>query len=142
VPGNVVEENRAAENGCASRSRNHHAPLPFGVRSGDFPRLGALVGWRWRFQGPAMDRRAGEEVTPVSLEGAQAWILTTDVRELPPLRLVCLLPGFDQYVGAASCHAQHLLPGDLRPRVYRPQGWISPVLLANGRMQGTWRPAT
>ena len=27
----------------------------------------------------------------------------------------------------------------LRPRVYRPQGWISPVLLVNGFMQGTWR---
>ncbi len=54
-------------------------------------------------------------------------------------RSVRLLPGFDQYVMAASCHAEHLLPGDLRRRVYRPQGWISPVLLVNGRMQGTWR---
>ena len=32
-----------------------------------------------------------------------------------------------------------MLPGDLRRRVYRPQGWISPVLLVNGRMAGTWR---
>jgi hypothetical protein len=23
--------------------------------------------------------------------------------------------------------------------VYRPQGWISPVLLVNGRMDGVWR---
>jgi hypothetical protein len=23
--------------------------------------------------------------------------------------------------------------------VYRPQGWISPVLLVNGTMQGVWR---
>jgi hypothetical protein len=27
----------------------------------------------------------------------------------------------------------------LRIRIYRPQGWISPVLLVNGFMQGTWR---
>lgn len=48
--------------------------------------------------------------------------------------------GFDHYVVvAASRHARNLLPGDLRPRVYRPQGWISPVLLVNGFMQGTWR---
>lgn len=33
----------------------------------------------------------------------------------------------------------HVLPGDLRHRVYRPQGWISPVLLVNGRLEGTWR---
>ena len=45
------------------------------------------------------------------------WMLAADarkVRELPPLRSVRLLPGFDQYVVAASHHAQRLLPGDLR----------------------------
>ena len=84
----------------------------------------------------------GEEVSPVDLDGAQAWMLTADVRELrelPMQRSVRLLPGFDQYVVGASCHAEHLLPGDLRHRVYRPQGWISPILLVNGRMEGTWR---
>ncbi len=84
----------------------------------------------------------GEEVSPVELDGAQAWMLAAharEVRELPPTRSVRLLPAFDQYVVAASRHAEHLLPGDLRPRVYRPQGWISPVLLVNGRMEGTWR---
>ena len=50
-----------------------------------------------------------------------------------------LLPAFDQYVIGASYHAKHLLPGDLRGRVYRPQGWVSPVLLVNGRMDGVWR---
>jgi len=84
----------------------------------------------------------GEEVTPVDLHGVPAWMLTAharEVRELPPARSVRLLPGFDQYVVAASRHAEHLLPGDLRHRVYRPQGWISPVLLVNGRMEGIWR---
>ena len=84
----------------------------------------------------------GEEVSPVDLDGVRAWMLAADVRELrdlPPDRTVRLLPAFDQYVVAASCHAEHLLPGDLRQRVYRPQGWISPVLLVNGRMQGIWR---
>jgi hypothetical protein len=52
---------------------------------------------------------------------------------------VRLLPGFDQYVVASSCHTEHLLPGDFRSRVFRPQGWISPVLLVNGRINGTWR---
>jgi uncharacterized protein YcaQ len=84
----------------------------------------------------------GEEVTPVDLEGAPAWMLTAHVRklrELSPLKSVRLLPAFDQYVIGASYHAEHLLPGVLRSRVYRPQGWISPVLLVNGRMQGVWR---
>lgn len=85
----------------------------------------------------------GEEVTPVDLEGTQAWMLTAQVRELrdlPPVRVVRLLPGFDQYVIGASHHAERLLPAGLkRSSVYRPQGWISPVLLVNGRMQGVWR---
>jgi hypothetical protein len=86
----------------------------------------------------------GEEVTPVEVEGAQAWMLAAharEARELPPTRSVRLLPGFDPYVVAAACHAERLLAGGLRRRVYRPQGWISPVLLVNGRMEGTWRHA-
>lgn len=86
----------------------------------------------------------GDEVSAVDVDGTHAWMLTADAREaceLPPIRSVRLLPGFDQYVVAASYHAEQLLPGDLRGRVYRPQGWISPVLLVNGRMFGTWRHA-
>ncbi len=84
----------------------------------------------------------GEEVCPVELDDEQVWMLATDAREareLPPQRTVRLIPAFDQYVIGASRHAEHLLPGDLRSRVYRPQGWISPVLLVNGFMQGVWR---
>lgn len=84
----------------------------------------------------------GEEVSPVELDGAQAWMLAShagQVRELPPSRSVRLLPAFDQYVVGASWHAEHLLPGDFRRPVYRLQGWISPVLLVNGRMEGIWR---
>jgi len=84
----------------------------------------------------------GDEVAPVELSGTPAWMLAVHIRDVcerPSSRSVRLLPGFDQYVVAASCHAEHLLPGDLRHRVYRPQGWISPVLLVNGRMEGTWR---
>lgn len=85
----------------------------------------------------------GDEVARVEIEGAPAWVLARDLRKLrdvPPLRSVRLLPAFDQYVVSASCHAEQLLPhGISRGLVYRPQGWISPVLLVNGRMHGTWR---
>ncbi len=84
----------------------------------------------------------GDAVTEVEVEGTRAWMLAEDAREareIPAIRSVRLLPGFDQYVVAASCHADNLLPGNLRSRVYRPQGWISAVLLVNGRMEGVWR---
>jgi hypothetical protein len=84
----------------------------------------------------------GEEVTAVDLHGTKAWMLTADVREAregAPIKSVRLLPAFDQYVVGASRHADRLLPGDLRARVYRQAGWVSPVLLVNGLMQGVWR---
>jgi hypothetical protein len=84
----------------------------------------------------------GDEVSTVDLDGTPACMLSThlhQLRGLQPPRSVRLLPAFDQYVVAASCHAERLLPADARGRIYRPQGWISPVLLMNGLMQGTWR---
>ena len=86
----------------------------------------------------------GDEVSAVELDGEKAWMLAADAceaRELPALRSVRLLPAFDQYVIGASRHAEHLLAADVRSRVYRPQGWISPVLLVDGFMQGVWRHA-
>ncbi len=84
----------------------------------------------------------GEEACLVEIDGEKAWMLARDAevaRRLPPSRSVNLLPGFDPYVIAASRHSANLLPGALRSKVYRPQGWISPVLLAGGFMQGVWR---
>src|SRR5271166_1911008 len=84
----------------------------------------------------------GNEACPVEVEGARAWMLAghaREARELASGKSVRLLPGFDQYVVGASYHAESLLPDGLRSRVYRPQGWISPVLLVNGLMQGVWR---
>jgi Winged helix DNA-binding domain len=60
------------------------------------------------------------------------------VRAEPP-GVVRLLPAFDQYVVASTRQADHLLPGLRRARVYRPQGWLSPVLLIDGLMAGVWK---
>jgi hypothetical protein len=84
----------------------------------------------------------GEDLCAVELNGTQSWMLAADAREarkLRPQKSVRLIPAFDQYVIGPSPHAEHLLPGDLRSRVYRPQGWVSPVLLVNGLMHGVWR---
>jgi Winged helix DNA-binding domain len=83
-----------------------------------------------------------DDVTQVHLDGTPGWMLKADIRDvqsISPLRSVRLLPAFDQYVVAASLHAHQLLPGNLRNLVYRPQGWLSPVLLVGGFMNGTWR---
>jgi uncharacterized protein YcaQ len=84
----------------------------------------------------------GDEVAPVDVEGTSAWMLAADVagaRAAKPGRVVNLLPAFDQWVIGASRDEPALIAGDNKARVYRQQGWISPVLLVNGRMDGVWR---
>ena len=100
---------------------------------------------RWWAMTPAQAakvlKRLGEEAVPVDLEGTQAWMLADHAAEAAgsaPVRSVRLLPAFDQFVVAATLHAGQLLPGPFEPRIYRPQGWLSPVVLVDGRMVGVW----
>src|SRR5215469_9297166 len=89
----------------------------------------------------AMLRSLGSAVSEISLAGAKAWVLTADLDELEaaePSGAVRLLPAFDQYVLGASPHVQNLLSGGHRTDIFRPQGWISPVLLVDGRIDGVW----
>jgi Winged helix DNA-binding domain len=87
----------------------------------------------------------GEEVTVADVDGTSAYLLAADLPGLAaaaPSRSVRLLPAFDQYVITATRQAEHLTPGPFKARIYRPQGWLSPVLLVGGRMDGTWRQET
>jgi uncharacterized protein YcaQ len=86
-------------------------------------------------------RALGDEVAQVDVEGSPYWMLADQVaaaEEAEPPGRVNLLPAFDQYVIAATRHAEKMMPGAFKARIYRPQGWISPVLLVDGRMEGTW----
>lgn len=60
-------------------------------------------------------------------------------RSAEPAGVVRLLPAFDHYIVAAPWGLDAVLPNALKGRVYRPQGWLSPVLLVDGRMEGVWR---
>jgi Winged helix DNA-binding domain len=87
-------------------------------------------------------KRLGDEVAEVDVEGTKTWSLAADVEEIAeaePEGVVRLLPAFDHYVVAAPRDAEAILPAALRDRVYRAQGWLSPVLLVDGRIEGTWR---
>jgi len=103
---------------------------------------------RWLYGGSgtratrAMLASLAEEAVEVDIEGAPAWMLRKHVRpalQNEPVRSVRLLPAFDQYVFAAALRSARVLPGDFHARVYRSQGWFSPVLVVDGRMDGVWR---
>ena len=100
----------------------------------------------WGIPSPAKGgkllERLGDEVARVEVEGTAAYALAADLPGLDKAggsRTVRLLPAFDQYVVTATLQAERLLPGPYKARVYRPQGWLSPVLLVAGRMEGVWR---
>jgi len=100
---------------------------------------------RWWAMSPAEAQKLfqslGEDLVSAQVGGTAAWMPTAHVAEVThatPPGSVRLLPAFDPYVIGATRHADKLLPGPFADRIYRPQGWISPVLLVDGRMDGIW----
>ena len=105
---------------------------------------------RWWGVSPAdggrLLRRLGEEVAPVTVDGEPMWALRADLPALAAADpaaaadTVRLLPAFDQWTIAATRHAERLLPAGVgRERVYRAQGWVSPIVTVGGRIAGVWR---
>jgi hypothetical protein len=81
----------------------------------------------------------GDEVEEVDVDGQPRWVLAGGIVDAAPSGIVRLVPAFDQYVVGATLHAEALLPADVpRTLVYRNQGWLTPVLLVDGRMEGVW----
>jgi len=68
-------------------------------------------------------------------------LLRKDVKALqatsPEMNSVHLLPYFDVYLLAHRLK-EHFLKPQFYKRVYRNQGWISPVVLINGEIAGVW----
>jgi uncharacterized protein YcaQ len=86
-----------------------------------------------------------EEVVQVSIESAPGWILRADLDALRRSALdedaVRLLGAFDSFL-LAHATKEHLVAPRHYKRVYRPQGWISPVVLRGGTIVGVWFPKT
>ena len=104
----------------------------------------ALARW-FGMTSPALAGRwlegLGDGAVTVEVEGEELVMLASDVEEAAaagPSGVVRLLPAFDHYTVAAPRDRDPVLPTDRRARVYRPQGWLSPVLLVDGRMAGVW----
>jgi hypothetical protein len=83
----------------------------------------------------------GDKLTEVDVEGRQALMLTEHVEELAgiePGKGVRLLGGFDQYILGPGTTDEVLLPKEHRAAVSRTSGWISPIVVVNGRVAGVW----
>ena len=81
-----------------------------------------------------------DELAAVSIEGRRADILAVDLKRLgrsPDASPVRLLPLFDPYLMGHS-NRDHLFDAAYRARVSRTAGWISAVVLVEGRVVATW----
>ncbi|MFB9383713.1 DNA glycosylase AlkZ-like family protein [Pseudonocardia petroleophila] len=106
---------------------------------------------RWWGEQPAPAKRtiraAGDAVTAVTVAGEAGYVVrTTDVDELAavpdggtdPADAPLLLPGFDPWVIAPLSHRTRAIPDGRTAEVSRTAGWISPVLVVDGRVAGVW----
>jgi hypothetical protein len=130
-------EQRSPDDGLREMARRFlaaYAP----ATSGDLARWSGFDRARVR----KMLAMLGDDAVEVDVEGTLAWMLRRDLRTaaaIEPTDAARVLPAFDPWtVGATRRHPAFLDPGH-HTRVYRPQGWISPVLLVNGRIVGVWR---
>jgi hypothetical protein len=85
------------------------------------------------------------DVAAVDIEGAEGLVLTEDLDVLAgtkPFVGVRLLPGFDAYVNDLPRRVDALLPVERHDDVHRVAGWVSPVVVVDGRVAGTWQLTT
>lgn len=83
----------------------------------------------------------GDRLTEIDVEGRKALMLTKHVDELAdidPCEGVRLLGAFDQYLLGPGTKDDMLLPAEHRAAVSRAAGWISPIVVVNGRVVGVW----
>ena len=95
-----------------------------------------------RARGAKMLAALGDEAIELDVGGDRAWVLADDIAEIAsaePTDTARLLPAFDPWVVGTARYAPAQLDPAQKARVFRPQGWISPVLLVNGRMVGVWK---
>lgn len=82
-----------------------------------------------------------EELTAVVVDSRAGWILRADVTPLERAAIdsptVRLLPFFDSLLLGLK-DKSHLVDADHYKSVYRPAGWLAPVVLVDGRVAGTW----
>jgi hypothetical protein len=86
-----------------------------------------------------------DDLVEVSVEGHEAWMTPDGAAAAAgssPGEGVYLLPAFDPYVLAPISHRAHTIPDGRVDDVSRAAGWISPVLLVDGRIAGTWQAET
>ncbi len=99
--------------------------------------------WAGMYMRDAKDiwAQEAENMAEVDVDGWKASILQSDLTGLEKAEfdgpVVRLVPFFDSFLLGHKSHLNIVNEKD-RKKIYRAQGWVSPVLLVDGRAQGVW----
>jgi Winged helix DNA-binding domain len=85
-------------------------------------------------------RTIAGELDEVDVEGARGLVLRADVAAVTaqPEPAVRLLPGFDPWINEVPRRVDSVLAADRHDLVHRTAGWVTPVVVVDGRVAGTW----
>jgi hypothetical protein len=95
----------------------------------------------WSGVGKAAWAGLADELVRVTVEGRRADLLSSDVRRIanqPVEESIQLLPPFDPYLMGHSSR-DHIVGATNLAKVSRTAGWISAVVLVDGKVVGTWK---
>lgn len=82
------------------------------------------------------------ELEEVEVEGWRASALRTTLEAIQSFQVsetIRFLPLFDAYILGLGRDIEPLLSQTYKKLVFRPQGWVSAVILVNGSVQGVWQ---
>jgi hypothetical protein len=85
--------------------------------------------------------RMPDGLARIDVEGMPGLVRREDLAELAatePGEHVRLLPGFDPFTNELPRHVDTVLDDRLHDRVHRTAGWVTPIVVVDGRVGGTW----
>ena len=85
--------------------------------------------------------RMRDAIAEIDVDGTRGLVRREDVAAVSaaePGEHVVLLPGFDPFTNELPRHADAVLGDRLHDRVHRTAGWVTPIVLVDGRVGGTW----
>jgi winged helix DNA-binding protein len=85
--------------------------------------------------------RVPADLSEIEVDGVRAWIRSVDLDDLRAqerFRGVRLLPAFDPFINELPRRVESVLPVARHDDVYRTAGWVTPLVLVDARIGGTW----
>jgi hypothetical protein len=82
-----------------------------------------------------------DPVVEVDIEGTRGLVREEDLDALAgvsPAHPLRLLPGFDPFTNELPRRVESVLGDAHHDRVHRTAGWVTPIVVIDGRIGGTW----